>query len=177
MIHYNLRCEAGHGFDGWFKDSAGFEAQAKAGFVECPVCGGTDIAKQLMAPSIPKKGRVRRKEAPAQAAAPVPAAAPPAQAMSQAAAGPVPAQVVALLQRMRSEVERNCDYVGEEFAEEARKMHRGETDTRGIYGEASDADAEALRTRASRSLGFPGCRAPTGKAFGPLLSRRPSPDS
>jgi hypothetical protein len=63
----------------------------------------------------------------------------------QAAAGPVPAQVVALLQRMRAEVEKHCDYVGAEFAEEARKMQRGESDLRGIYGEASDADAEALR--------------------------------
>jgi len=141
MIHYDLRCEGGHEFDGWFKDSAGFESQAKAGFVECPVCGGTEVSKQLMAPAIPKKGRVRAKEV---AAAP-PLPAPPAQAASQVAAGPVPAQVVALLQRMRAEVEKNCDYVGEGFAAEARKMHRGESDIRGIYGEATEADAEALR--------------------------------
>ncbi|MFC7542689.1 DUF1178 family protein [Siccirubricoccus deserti] len=57
----------------------------------------------------------------------------------------MPAQVMALLQRMRSEVEKHCDYVGNEFAEEARKIHRGESDRRGIYGEASDADADALR--------------------------------
>ena len=145
MIHYDLRCTAGHEFDGWFKDSAGFEAQAKAGFVECPVCGGTEISKRLMAPAIPKKGRTRVKEVvppapPANAPPPVP---PPGS--SQAAAGPVPAQVVALLQRMRAEVEKNCDYVGPGFAEEARKMHRGESDRRGIYGEASEADTEALQ--------------------------------
>lgn len=145
MIHYDLRCTAGHEFDGWFKDSAGFEAQAKAGFVECPVCGGTEVSKRLMAPAIPKKGRTRVKEVvppapPANAPPPLP---PPGS--SQAAAGPVPAQVVALLQRMRAEVEKNCDYVGPGFAEEARKMHRGESDRRGIYGEASEADTEALQ--------------------------------
>ena len=57
----------------------------------------------------------------------------------------MPAQVVALLQRMRAEVEKNCDYVGRDFAEEARKIHRGESERTAIYGEASDADAEALR--------------------------------
>jgi hypothetical protein len=141
MIHYDLRCEAGHEFDGWFKDSAAFDKQAKAGFVECPVCGGTSVSKQLMAPAIPKKGRGRMKEL----LPPPPVPAPvPAPGSTQAAAGAVPAQVLALLQRMRSEVERNCDYVGPEFAAEARKIHRGESDRRGIYGEASDADTAAL---------------------------------
>jgi hypothetical protein len=140
MIHYDLRCGAGHEFDGWFKDSAAFERQAKAGFVECPVCGGTEVSKRLMAPAIPKKGRSRAKEAP-----PPPAPGPPAAPAQAAAAGPMPAQLVALLQRMRTEVEKNCDYVGKDFAAEARKMHQGESDRRGIYGEASDADAQALK--------------------------------
>jgi len=144
MIHYDLQCAAGHAFDGWFKDSAGFDAQAKSGFLECPVCGGTEVSKRLMAPAIPKKGRVRAKEAPQLPPPSPPPAAPPAGS-APAAAGPVPAQVVALLQRMRAEVEKHCDYVGPEFAEEARKMHRGESDLRGIYGEASEAEAEALR--------------------------------
>jgi hypothetical protein len=142
MIHYDLQCGAGHEFDGWFKDSAGFDAQAKAGFVECPVCGATEVAKRLMAPAIPKKGRARPKEAPV----PAPAAAEPRpEAPAQSTTGPVPAQVLALLQRVRAEVEKTCDYVGKEFAEEARKMHRGDSDRRGIFGEASDADAEALK--------------------------------
>jgi hypothetical protein len=147
MIHYNLRCGAGHEFDGWFKDSAGFDAQAEAGFVQCPVCGGTEVSKQLMAPAIPKKGRTRAKEV-----APSPPAAhkPPAETSTQATTGPVPAQLVALLQRMRAEVEKNCEYVGKDFAEMARKIHREakegeEADRRGIYGEASDAEAQALQ--------------------------------
>jgi hypothetical protein len=60
-------------------------------------------------------------------------------------AGPVPAELRAMLQRLRAEVEKSCDYVGGEFAEEARRMHRGESERRGIFGEASDAEAEALR--------------------------------
>lgn len=147
MIHYDLRCGAGHGFDGWFKDSEAFAIQAKAGFVECPACGSTEVAKQLMAPAIPKKGRGKARE-------PAPPAPAPAEAPAQASAsagtqvattGPVPAQLIALLQKVRAEVEKSCDYVGGEFAEEARKIHRGESNRVGIYGEASPADAEALR--------------------------------
>ena len=162
MIHYQLRCAGGHDFDGWFRDSAAFDAQAKAGFVECPTCGTSEVAKRLMAPAIPRKGARRSKEvaAPAEAAAAVqqpqapsaPAAgSPPGGGM---VSGPIPAQLVALLQRMRSEVERNCEYVGPKFAEAARRLHKqqqegapaeGQSAPRGIYGEATDAEAEALR--------------------------------
>ena len=145
MIHYQLRCEAGHGFDGWFKDSEGFDKQAKAGLVECPACGGTQVARALMAPAIPKKGKVARKPLPVVEAEPAPATPEPASEPPKAVSGPVPAQVLAVLQRMRAEIEQKCDYVGKEFAEEARKIHHGETEARGIYGEASDSDAEALK--------------------------------
>lgn len=72
-----------------------------------------------------------------------PGALPPGAVRS--AAGPMPAQLVALLQRMRAEVEKTCDHVGPRFAEEARRIHYGEAEARGIYGEASDAEADALR--------------------------------
>jgi hypothetical protein len=141
MIHYQLRCSESHEFDGWFKDSAAFEKQAKRGLVECPECGGTKIERALMAPAVPKKGN--RAAPPAAESASPPAAAPPAAA-PKATAGPMPAQVFAMLQRMRAEVEKNCDYVGGQFAEEARKIHRGESQKRGIYGEATPEQAEAL---------------------------------
>jgi hypothetical protein len=145
MIHYQLRCTDGHGFDGWFKDSDAFDKQAKAGFVECPTCGSAKVNRALMAPAIPKKGRPARiKVAPAEAPTP-PAPPVPAPPQPQALAGPVPAQLVALLQRVRAEVEQKCEYVGAEFAEEARKIHLGETKARGIYGEASSEEAEALK--------------------------------
>ncbi|HZF77109.1 MAG TPA: DUF1178 family protein [Acetobacteraceae bacterium] len=143
MIHYQLRCSATHEFDGWYKDSAAFEKLSKAGLVECPHCGSTEVGRALMAPAI-TKGRSEPPPPPVPAAPKpeAPPAAPPAG--SRMAAGPMPAQIMAMLQRMRAEVERNCDYVGPDFAEEARKMARGEAEARGIYGEATDAEAEAL---------------------------------
>lgn len=141
MIHYQLRCGQDHEFDGWFKDSSGFEKQARRGLVECPECGDTTVQRALMAPALPKKGN---RSTPA---VPVPAPGPPAGSLPappKATAGPMPAQVFAMLQRMRSEVEKNCDYVGGQFADEARKIHRGESDKRGIYGEATAEQAEAL---------------------------------
>lgn len=141
MIHYRLRCGAGHEFEGWFQDSAGFDKLARAGLVECTVCGNTQVERALMAPAVVSS---RKKAKPP--AAPLPPEAPPAEApgAGRVAAGPMPAQVLAMLQRLRAEVEKSCDYVGKDFAEEARKIHNGEAEARGIYGEASDAEAEAL---------------------------------
>jgi hypothetical protein len=110
MIHYQLRCTSTaeeHAFDGWYRDSAAFEALAKAGMVDCPVCGGTKVDRALMAPAIPKKGRPARN---AIEAAPTPAPPPaPVPEVPAATAGPMPAQVRAMLQKLRAEVERNCD--------------------------------------------------------------------
>jgi len=146
MIRYELRCDQAHEFDGWFKDSAAFDKLAAAGLVECPHCGPTKVAKRLMAPAIPKKGRPARNAKPV--APPAPPTAPPANAEAPApavAAGALPAELRAMLRQLRQDVEKNCDYVGKDFAEEARKIHHGEAEARGIFGEASDADAEALR--------------------------------
>ncbi|WP_027284078.1 DUF1178 family protein [Rubritepida flocculans] len=138
MIRFSLRCDNGHEFESWFKDGAAYDRMAAAGLVECPVCGDTRVAKALMTPAIAKvRGAKGRPEAPPPAAAATPTA--------RAAAGPLPAQVLALLQRMRAEIERSCDYVGADFAEEARRIHYGEAEARGIYGEASEEEAEALR--------------------------------
>lgn len=149
MIHYQLRCTSTgeeHAFDSWYKDSAAFETLQKAGLVECPVCGGTKVDRALMAPAIPKKGRpARNAVVPAPPPAPAEAPAAPAPAAAPATTGPMPDQLRAMLQKLRAEVEKNCDYVGKDFAEEARKIHRGESDARGIFGEASDAEAEALK--------------------------------
>ena len=146
MIHYKLRCHAGHEFEGWFQDSAGFDKLAQAGLVECTVCGSTQVERALMAPAVVssrKKAKPPAPPAPPSDAA-APEAPPPSPTGPQMAAGPIPAQLVAMLQRLRTEVEKSCDYVGKDFAEEARKIHNGEAEARGIYGEASDAEAEAL---------------------------------
>ena len=140
MIHYNLRCDEGHEFDSWFNSSAGFEKQAKRGLLECPHCGSTKVDRALMTPNVPRKGRITAdKPPPAPATPPVPSA----QAVEKMAEH-LPDQVRAMLQKLRSEVEKNCDYVGPEFAEEARRIAKGETDPRGIYGETTPEEAEAL---------------------------------
>jgi hypothetical protein len=139
MIHYQVRCGQDHEFDGWFKDSAAFDRQTELSLVECPVCGDTQVARALMAPAVSKRASAAPiPEAPTAPAGPAePSAAP-------VAGGKMPAHIRAMLQRMRGEIERNCDYVGPQFAEEARKIHRGESDRRGIYGEATQEQSEAL---------------------------------
>jgi hypothetical protein len=129
MIHYQLRCDAAHEFDGWFKDSAGFERQAERGLIACPICADTTVTRALMAPGIARKGRV--------------ALAPPAPPQP-ATGGVMPDAVRAALTKLRQEVETHCDYVGNEFAEEARRIHHGEAAPRGIYGESTADEAEAL---------------------------------
>jgi len=141
MIHYQLRCSQQHEFDGWFKDSAAFEQQAKRGLVDCPVCGDVQVTRALMAPAVATRDTTREAApVPAEPAPAQPAAPPPARM----AGGKLPAHMVAMLQRLRAEVEKNCDYVGPAFADEARKIHRGESEKRGIYGETTPEQAEAL---------------------------------
>ena len=148
MIHYQLRCDDDHEFDGWFKDSAAFDRLAKRGLVECTQCGTTKVERALMTPSVGKKSN--------QLPVPVPAAAAPATLAPRKGGARLPAEVRAMLQRLRTEVEQNCDYVGGEFAEEARKIHRGESDRRGIYGETTKDEAEALAEEGIEVSSIPG---------------------
>ncbi len=145
MIHYDLLCAADHRFDGWFRDSASFEMQAASHLLECPVCGDLSVTRALMSPAIPRKGRKPPPHAveAASEAAETPSAAPADQPVA-VAGQKMPDQVRAALQRIRAEVERNCDYVGTGFADEAVRMHRGELEKRGIYGETTPEQAEML---------------------------------
>lgn len=129
MIRYDLVCSSGHEFDGWFSNSDAFEKQCKAGLVECPVCGKSDVSKALMAPGIPAKSNTKT-----DTAAPVHNA-------------PVPSQpeLAEMIRKVREHVAENSEYVGDKFADEARKIHYEETEQRGIYGEATQKDAEDLR--------------------------------
>lgn len=131
MIHYQLRCDRSHDFDGWFNDSASFEKQAKRGLIECPECGGTKVERALMAPAVAKRDSL-----------PVPVTPPPQPVPEKAVR--VPAQMLAVLQRMRAEIEKHCDYVGPDFADQARAMHRGEAEAKPIYGETTEEQAESL---------------------------------
>lgn len=138
MIHYQLRCAAGHEFDGWFKNSEGFEAQSGAGLVECPSCGSVAVTRALMAPAI------SRKTSQELAVPTEPQIIEPAPPAPQPEGAVIPDALRGALRKLREEVEKNCDYVGADFAEEARKIHYGEAAPRGIYGESSDEDIESL---------------------------------
>ena len=122
MIVFDLKCEKAHVFEAWFPDSAAFERQRKKGQVACPACGSAKVEKALMAPNISAS---RDKDA--------------ARESAQAA------QAMQELVKLRRHVEANCEYVGPEFAEEARKIHFGETEKRDIYGEATKSEADDLR--------------------------------
>ncbi|MBN9086220.1 MAG: DUF1178 family protein [Reyranella sp.] len=141
MILYRLRCSKGHEFESWFKDSKTYERQEKKSLVGCAVCGDAKVARAIMAPRIGKKGNAVEVEAPAPAPAPAPT---PEQQQMAALARKVPKELREALMKVRAEVEKNCEHVGDKFAEEARKIHYGESDKRGIYGETSDEEAEAL---------------------------------
>jgi hypothetical protein len=119
MMVYELICGGGHRFEGWFRDSAAFDEQQVRGEITCPRCGNAAVTKALSAPSIARQ----RDTAP-----------PP----------PGPRQMVEALWALRSLVEQSCDYVGDRFAAEVRRIHDGETAGRGIYGEASPEEEAAL---------------------------------
>ncbi|MDA1324488.1 MAG: DUF1178 family protein [Proteobacteria bacterium] len=128
MIVFDLICQNDHEFESWFQNSDAFEKLVKAKHVVCPVCGDTKIGKSLMAPAV---SGTKKKSAEKMAIS-----AKAAQQMGQ---------YMQAVKEMRQQVEKNCDYVGEKFPEEARKMHYGEAKTRNIYGEATDKEAEALK--------------------------------
>src|SRR3712207_1039158 len=107
MIKYALRCERDHEFEGWFASAAGFERQVEEGHVTCPACGSAEVRKGMMTPNI-ATGEKRAKAA-------------------------VPPEVLEAIREIRKHVTENADYVGPRFAEEARKIHFGETQARGIY--------------------------------------------
>ncbi|MCA3597385.1 MAG: DUF1178 family protein [Methylobacterium sp.] len=125
MIRYALACEAGHAFESWFRSSEDYDSQARRGFVACPHCGSARVEKQIMAPAV----RVREEP---QARRPVALAEPRDAAMRQ------------MFRAYRRFIEENAEAVGDKFAEEARKIHYGETEERAIYGEASAAEVKEL---------------------------------
>lgn len=156
MIKYELQCEHDHTFESWFRDSAAYDRMAEQGVLQCPECGSARVAKALMAPRLArKKGHDDREEARRRsaaataaamvgqvaAAAAVPAAADPSAPVP---APPDPVAVRQVMRAVRTYVEQNFDYVGNTFADEARKIHYGDSDARAIYGEATPEEQTAL---------------------------------
>ncbi|MFO1162071.1 MAG: DUF1178 family protein [Reyranellaceae bacterium] len=146
MILYRLRCSNGHEFDSWFKDSKSYERQEKKSLIGCAVCGDVSVERALMTPRLGKKGNQKSTpaEVPVEAVPPPTAAPSPEQQKMAALARHMPKELREALLKVREQVEQNCEHVGDKFAEEARKIHYGESDKRGIYGETTDDEAEAL---------------------------------
>jgi hypothetical protein len=129
MIRYDLICDQGHAFDGWFRDSAAYDTQSAGGLVACTVCGSAKVDKQLMAPGILLKSNCKD------------------DAPQKVASGIVDRRMQAMMEVMREvrrQIEENAEYVGNKFADEARKIHYEEAEKRGIYGEATPDEAKAL---------------------------------
>lgn len=126
MIRYDLVCDKGHSFDGWFRDCAAFDSQHQRKLVTCSHCGSESIEKQLMAPGIPIKSN--RKPT----------------GMVAASVDPRIELLMQMMREVRKNVAESAEYVGDRFVEEARRMHYAEVKKRGIYGEAKPEEAEAL---------------------------------
>ena len=120
MIRYSLTCAEGHDFESWFASAAAFDDLTARGLVSCGICGGSKVSKALMAPAV------------SQTAAPV-------QGLRQP---PSPAEEA--LAALRREIEAKSEYVGTDFASEARRMHEGDTPERAIHGEARPEEARKL---------------------------------
>lgn len=121
MIKYELKCDSGHVFEAWFQDSSTYDRQRGRKQVHCPVCNTHKVSKAPMAPRLARSREAQAADEAKQA-----------QAARQA------------LLQLREHVERNADYVGKEFPDEARKIHYGDAEQRNIYGEASPEEAKEL---------------------------------
>jgi len=124
MIRFALKCENGHRFESWFQSGAAFDALHSRGMIQCPECASTDVTKDLMAPKLASKGDV------SEGAQPVANAPDP--------------ELVSAIEKLRTHVEQNSEYVGQKFASEARAMHLGDTPHRAIYGEVDKKEAASL---------------------------------
>ncbi|HEY8575331.1 MAG TPA: DUF1178 family protein [Devosia sp.] len=123
MIQYSLHCSKGHAYDAWFKSAAAFDEQQRRGIVTCAICGDSAVSKAPMAPAVARTDREK---------------------VSLASSRPDAAKIRELLRAYRQKVISEADYVGDKFAEEARKIHFEEAEARGIYGQATRDEVVAL---------------------------------
>lgn len=128
MIQFSLKCADGHRFDSWFQSASAFDTLKDRGLVACSVCGSASVEKAVMAPRV-TTGRSKTGE---KAGTVSGALSQPGSEMEKAVAA------------LRKKVEAESDYVGDRFAEEARKIHDGEADARSIHGEARLDEARKL---------------------------------
>lgn len=123
MIHYALVCENAHKFEAWFRNAEAYDEQHRRGIVTCPVCMSGSVDKALMAPAVSKAA---------------------AEKVSLSIGHPQHAQLREALKALRDKVTSEADYVGDRFAEEARRIHFKDVEARGIYGEATHDEVASL---------------------------------
>lgn len=166
MIVFDLKCTGGHQFEAWFRSSDDYEDQIAHGEVECPYCGDIDVSKAVMAPNVGSKGnRGERDEARRGAAGRErdhdgPREGEPRTMGLADLPAPLRAELNATLEKVRKHVVDNCEYVGGRFPEEARKIHYGEAEERGIYGEATIEESLELDEEGIAIMPLPGLRKP-----------------
>ncbi|MEM7688078.1 MAG: DUF1178 family protein [Pseudomonadota bacterium] len=150
MIVFDLHCEHGHRFEGWFGSSSDYESQLERGLVACPKCGTLKVSKAPMAPAVPAKGNTRPDTA-SQALAPsepkVDAPPEPSSAPAPIANREMPAEVQKAMEKLaeaQAEALKNSTNVGSDFVQQSREMHYGERDEAPIHGQATLKEAKAL---------------------------------
>ncbi len=146
MIAFDLRCSSGHVFEGWFRSSSDFAAQAEAALIPCPTCGDTGVTKAVMAPNIARKGNRSALHSPTDVRTPEAAMSPAAAPMisSGATLPPQIAAMAAAVAAAQAEALSHSTWVGRSFADRARAMHDGVEDEALIHGQATREEAEAL---------------------------------
>ena len=167
MIKYQLICDQKHEFEGWFQGSAAYDEQAANGLLRCPLCDSDQVKRALMTPNLASPKRRKSIDPSAVDPAPcvdptssapaapvsVPPSLPPAgQTAGQGRGAAMPSEQVqafgaalAELRQLRQKIIKDCRDVGDNFAEEARKIHYGEAEAEGIYGQATQEERESLK--------------------------------
>ncbi len=139
MIQYTLKCSQGHRFDSWFQSASAFDKLKAAGMVTCAACGETNVEKAIMAPRVRPARSAAQAPKDAEKDSATPSTKTPTPVLSQPTT-----EVEQALSELKKQVEANSDYVGANFAEEARAIHTGDAPERAIYGEANAEEAKSL---------------------------------
>ena len=122
MIKYTLQCKNLHQFESWFRTSDDYEKLNNEKMLSCEICGSKSISKSLMSPSVSSKEKKRIKET----------------------LKTLPSKEQKLIKQLKKEVEKNCEYVGDNFEKEARAIHYGDSPERSIYGKTTIKEAKSL---------------------------------
>lgn len=154
MISFDLCCGSGHRFEGWFGSSHDYETQQTGGLVICPVCSDGNVKKML---SVPNIGRKNTQSAASVEATPGEPTTVNGDVTNAPILPPVMAEMIQKLASAQTEMLKNSQWVGRDFAETARAIHYGESDDRLIHGETSPGEADALAEEgiSVASLPFP----------------------